>query len=268
MDFGDRMKLYEGVEAQRRCLPLLPICARLDGRAFHSFTKGLERPYDFGFMNLMFEVTKYLVAETGACIGYTQSDEISLVFYSDSLESQVFFDGRIQKMTSTLAAMCSVKFNREIARYLPADKHDKMPHFDCRVWTVPNKVEAANTILWRENDATKNSIAMAAQSVYSHKQLHKKHRDDMMDMLMDKGINWNDYPAVFKRGAYAQRRVRIRKFTTEELDKLPPKHDARQNPDLMVERTDVVELDMPPLARVINRVDVIFDGTEPETCAE
>ena len=103
-DFGDRMKLYEGAESSRRLMPLLPIMARLDGRSFHSFCRGLNRPFDERFKSLMVSVTKFLVEETNAVVGYRQSDESSLCWYSDNIKSQVFFDGRIQKMCSILAA--------------------------------------------------------------------------------------------------------------------------------------------------------------------
>ena len=260
---GGRMKMYEAQETQKRCMFHLPVCARLDGRAFHSFTKGLKRPYDKGFSALMQSVLIDLVTETDACIGYTQSDEISLVFREPTPESQIFFDGRVQKMTSILAAMCSVKFNKEIARFLPDSHHDKVGMFDCRVWSVPNRSEATNVLLWREWDATKNSISMAAQSVYSHKSLQNKNGKQMQEMLMEKGINWNDYPTFFKRGVYVQRRKVLRRFTAEELEKLPEKHEAHSNPFLEVERTEVRVLDMPPFAKVVNREDVVFEGETP-----
>lgn len=261
-DFGNRMKDYEAVEAQRRFMPRLPILARIDGRAFHTLTRGLKRPYDSDFSSLMIDTTQHLVHETNACIGYTQSDEISLVFYSDDPKSQVFFDGRIQKMTSILAAMTSVKFNLLWVDRMP-EKPNSPPTFDCRCWNVPALTEAANTILWREFDATKNSIQMAARAVFSHNELHGVSTGEMQELLFQKGINWNDYPAFFKRGTYIQRRKVLRKFHSDELDKLPEKHQARLNPDLMVERTDYTKVIMPPLAKVTNRVGVIFYGEMP-----
>jgi len=261
-DFGDRMKLYENVESARRFMPLLPVCVRLDGRSFSKFTKGMKRPYDEKMSELMINTTKYMVEETNANIGYTQSDEISLVFYSDDFKSQIFFDGRIQKMTSTLAAMCSVYFNSKLPEYF-LDKVKFMPTFDCRAWQVPSLVEAVNTILWREQDATKNSISMAARSYFSHKMLQDKNGSEMQEMLFSKGVNWNDYPTFFKRGTYIQRRKIVRKFTAGELDLLPEKHEARKNPDLKIERTEIRVLDLPPLSKVINRVEVIFEGIDP-----
>src|ERR1700741_264409 len=107
--FGDRMKLYEMTEAGRRLMPLVPVMARIDGRSFSGFTRKLERPYDKRLSDLMIETTRWLVEITVACMGYTQSDEISLTWYSESSESQVFFDGRIQKMVSQLASLATVK---------------------------------------------------------------------------------------------------------------------------------------------------------------
>jgi len=260
--FGDRMKLYEGLEADRRLLPLAPVMARLDGRAFHTFTQGLDRPYDRRMVDIMRGTTQFLVAETQALIGYTQSDEISLVWYSPDIKSQIFFDGRISKMTSILAAICSVEFNRLLPGFLPENRGDS-PVFDCRVWTVPTKMEAANTLLWREQDATRNSVSAAAQSMFSHKELQGKNTNFMQEMLFAAGINWNDYPAFFKRGTWTQKRRVIRPFTTEEIEKLPAKHEARKNPGLTVERWNIQEINMPQFSRVANRVEVVFDGVDP-----
>jgi tRNA(His) guanylyltransferase len=261
-EFGDRMKQYEMVEAGRRFMPLLPIIARLDGRSFSKFTRGLLRPYDERMSNLMVATTKHLVENTGALIGYTQSDEISLVFYSPSTDSQVFFDGRIMKMTSVLASMASAFFTKILPFWIP-EKSTKTVEFDCRVWQVPNKIEATSAILWREVDATKNSVSMATRFYYSHQELLDKGRADMMDMLMEKGVNWDKYPSFFKRGTYIQKRKVIRAFTPTEIDNLPDKHEARKNPDLKIERTKIRTLEMPPFSRVINRVGVIFNGEDP-----
>lgn len=261
-NFGDRMKMYEQAEAGRMCLPLLPVIARLDGKCFHNFTKHLERPYDKRFSDLMIATTEQLVDETNARLGYTQSDEINLVFYSDNIKSEIFFNGKIQKMVSVIASMTTAYFNQKVPDYLP-DNSKHIALFDCRIWTVPNLVEAANAILWREQDATKNSVSMAAQSVYSTKQLHGKSGSEQQEMLFVKGINWNDYPAFFKRGIFIQRKRVSMKFTTEEIDKLSPKHEARTNPDLEIERSIVEIIDMPPFNQVVNRVEVIFDGDFP-----
>jgi tRNA(His) 5'-end guanylyltransferase len=260
-DLGDRMKLYENTESDRRFMPLLPICARLDGRSFSRFTQGLKRPYDERMSALMQLVTDYLVDETQACIGYTQSDEISLVWHSSALKHKVFFDGRIQKMCSVLAAMASAQFNKALLDFLP-EKQDVTPVFDARVWQVPNQIEAANVFLWRELDATKNSISMAAHHHFGHHALMGKNGEQKMEMLFNAGINWNDYPTFFKRGSYFQKRPITRKFTTKELESLPEKHDARKNPDLVVTRSEMMMLELPPLSKILNRVGVIFEGAQ------
>ena len=261
--FGDRMKMYENQTCGIKMLPRIPVIARLDGKGFSKFTKGLKRPYDERLSNLMVETTKYLVKETNANCGYTQSDEITLLWYSDSWESKIYFDGRLFKMISDLASMCSVYFNRHLGEHLP-EKVDKMPRFDCRVFNVPTLDEAVNTFLWREQDATKNSISMAAQSVYSHNQLNGKNGSEKQEMLFQKGINWNDYPDFFKRGTYVQRKRVLTKFSSEELEKLPPKHQARMNPELEIERWIVDSIELPPLSKVKNKVDVIIFGKSPE----
>src|SRR5262245_26019871 len=264
MSLDDRMKYYEGLEAGRRLMPLVPACARIDGRNFHGFCRGLQRPYDERLCRLMVQTCRHLVEETGARVGYTQSDEISLVWYSDEWKSQIYFDGRTHRMVSQLAAVASVYFNSLLPEILP-EKVRLLPTFDARVWVVPNLTEASNYLLWREQDATKNSIAMAAQARFSHKQLVGKHGGEMQEMLFrEHGINWNDYPAHFKRGVFVRRKTTLRPWTAQEIEQLPPRHEARTNPDLQVERTSVEILDLPQLARILNRVEVLFSGASPQ----
>jgi tRNA(His) guanylyltransferase len=261
-DLGDRMKLYEGRESGRRLMPLLPAMARIDGRAFHNFTKGMDRPFDAAFSGCMIDTTVALVRDTGACMGYTQSDEITLAWHASTEQSQIWFDGRVAKMTSQLGAQATLIFYRFLLERMP-QYADRLPTFDARVWNVPNRAEGANVFLWREWDATKNSVSMAASAHYSHKALQGKISQQKHDMLYAKGVNWNDYPTLFKRGTYVQRRTTAVPFSTEELHKLPPKHEARANPALVVERSVCAVLDMQPLGTVANREAVIFDGAEP-----
>ena len=259
---GNRMKMYESI-GQIQLMPLLPVVARLDGKAFHNFTKGLHRPFDDNFIKLMVNTTKYLVEETNALIGYTQSDEITLIWYSDNIKSQIFMGGRHFKMIAILSAMTTAFFQKKLKYFLP-DKSEQNPLFDCRVWNVPNKTEAINTLIWREQDAVRNSISMLAQSKFSHNELYKKTTDDMQEMLFQKHqINWNDLPNDKKRGTYIRRKKIISPFTCEEIEKLPLKHDARKNPSLVVERNIIEILDMPILTKILNREEVIFNGDEP-----
>lgn len=223
---GDRLKSYERMETDDKFLPLLPVYARIDGRCFSKFTKGMKRPYDETMSWMMQETTKYLVEQTGALTGYTQSDEISLVWYSDDVKSEIFFCRKKQKMTSILAAMATAKFLEMALKEFPEKCAKNLPTFDARVFQVPNKVEGMNCFLWRVQDAVKNSITMAASSVYSHKQLMNKNGADKMDMLMEKGINWNNYPRFFKEGSFFKRQeymkgeaVRTKVVETEVFSK-------------------------------------------------
>jgi tRNA(His) 5'-end guanylyltransferase len=266
-ELGDRMKIFEGIEANRILIPKLPIMIRLDGKSFHVFCRGLKRPYDKRFSDLMIKVTKALVNETNAIIAHTSSDEISLALYTDKIKSQLFFNGRIQKIISVTASIATAYFNKHLPDYIP-EKASKLAFFDCRVWNVPSLEEACNTFMWRELDASKNSISMAGQSVYSHKELQHKHSGEIQEMLFQKGINWNDYPSFFKRGSYIRRIPKAIKFSTAEIDKLPAKHLARTNPDLLFERQVIETVEYPPLNKVTNRVDVLFKGAEPKTLAE
>ena len=265
---GDRMKEYEMAEAGRRALPGLPTLARLDGKAFHTFTKGLERPYDGRLHALMDATTRHLVKESGALVGYTQSDEISLLFYAATPRAEPFLGGRFQKLTSILAAMATAFFNRQLAQALP-EKAERLPIFDCRAWVVPSLEEAANTLLWREQDAAKNSVAMAAQAKISHGDLQGKSTREQQELLFQRhGINWNDYPARCKRGAWFRRVEVTRGFSADELEKLPPLHAAHKDPGLQVVRHDILPLAMPPFSRVTNRVGVVFHGEAPFTAGE
>jgi len=262
-EFGDRMKEYEGKETLRRFLPMVPVCARLDGKSFHNFTKGLTRPYCFGLIVLMQETTRYLVMKTNANVGYTQSDEISLIWCQENYKSEIFFDGKVQKMTSVLASMATAFFNENKSKYIPSKK-DVTALFDCRVWQVPTKEEAVNVLIWREKDAVRNSIQMLAQHYFSHKELMYKSTKNMHDMLHEKGINWNDVDPCAKMGTYVFRQKELKKMSKEDLESLPEKHNARKNPNLMYTRTTYQNYSE-PLTKVIDKVGFVFEGKPPVT---
>jgi tRNA(His) guanylyltransferase len=263
---GDRQKLFESHTAQK-LIPRLPVLARCDGRAFSSFTRGLKRPFDERLSQLMIATTKYLVEETSALLGYTQSDEISLLWYSEDPRSQMLFDGKVLKLTSILAAMTTAYFNYSLGKFVPERAYtegvQRLPLFDCRVWNVPTKEEAANYYQWREQDAVRNSIQMAAQSVYSHKELQDKNSKQLQDSLFQKGINWNDFPEFFRRGTYVSRVEVERAFTKEEIDQLPPQHEARKNENLSFKRHETRILSLPTASKIGNLVDVLFTGAVP-----
>jgi tRNA(His) guanylyltransferase len=241
---GDRMKFYESRFADV-VMPMIPVMARLDGRSFSKFTTGLERPFDRRLSQLMRDTTRHLMEETMALAGYTQSDEITLVWLQARPDSEILFSGKLHKMVSILASIASVYFNKMLPLEIP-EKTLSAPVFDCRVWNVPLEYEACNCFIWREMDATRNSVSMAARSFYSHKELHGKNSSEMQEMMFQKGQNWNDYPSFFKRGTYLTRRPRV--LVGEEYT-----------------RTEIVLWeDIPPLKSLANREDFIFRGAEPK----
>lgn len=258
---GDRMKELEMQEAGRKLPRDRPVLIRLDGRGFSRFTKDLPRPFCTGMHELMVEVTKDLVKESSACIGYTQSDEISLVLFKENPEAEVFFDGRVSKLTSVLAALASARMQQLLPKFLP-EKVGRLPLFDCRAWSVPNKDEAANAILWRIRDATKNSVSMAAFCHYSDKQLFEKNQDDQLKMLKEKGVEWADYPDWFKFGTFV-RRISVEVDPGPELVEKLTKLRCTI-PDKIV-RHDFVAGPMPAFTKAKNRKEVIFNGEEPRS---
>lgn len=251
--FGDSIKALEMAEAGRKALPRLPILARLDGRAFHSLSKGFDRPFDAGMSHSMLLTTEALVEEFDAVCAYTQSDEITLAWLQPCV-----FDGRIQKLTSVLAGFASSVFSTAIQAHYPNLR--QVPCFDCRVWQVPAIQDVIDVFVWREDDATKNSITMAAQSLYSHKELHGVNSAQKHEMLFKKGVNWNDYPAHFKRGVYLKRVVSERRLSAEEWTRIPEK--KRPARDLMVRRSKVDVLDIPPIRKFPEATQALL-GVDP-----
>lgn len=209
---GDRMKdFYE--DRTRYKLPRRTyIIIRIDGKAFHTYTRGLAEPFDVPFMTDM-EVTARMLCESiqGAKFAFVQSDEISIVLTDfDTINTSAWFDGNIQKIASVSASMATAYFNGARAvRKLTIEEGPnsieelmimKFALFDARVFSIPERTEVINYLIWRQQDATRNSIQSAAQSVYSHKQLEGKNSNQLQEMLFQKGINWNDYPVYWKRG--------------------------------------------------------------------
>lgn len=202
-DFGTRMKENYEVRSQtylpRRGYYLL----RLDGKAFHTYTKGMERPFDKTLSDVMDATAVYLCKNiTGAKLAYVQSDEISiLVTDFDKLTTQAWFDGNIQKIVSISAAMATAEFNRLMYNIKPEYiEVGKLALFDSRVWMIADPYEVENVFIWRQQDARRNSVSMAAQSMFSHKALQGKNVSVMKQMMLDEGTNWEDYPAGFRNG--------------------------------------------------------------------
>ncbi len=160
------MKEYERQE-DWRLMPRLPVYARIDGRSFHRFTRSMDRPFDVFLMAAMHGVTQHLIEQTHALIGYTQSDEINLVWHHTNPKSETIFGARIQKMASVLSGMATSKFMMTAIGFWPDLAESLLPHFDARIFALPNRDEVANAMLWRELDATKNAVSMATRCHYS-----------------------------------------------------------------------------------------------------
>lgn len=259
-EHGDRMKALESVETSRRFDPMLPVYARIDGRGFSKFTKGMDRPFDTKMLDSMIGTTKYLVENTHAAIGYVQSDEISLVWDgNNNTGAEHFFGGKIQKICSVLASMSAARFAVEYFANF-GEVSTKCPHFDCRVIQMPDQTEAANMLLWRELDARKNSVSMLARHYFSHHELHKKSSKDMLVMLADLGVQMGDQQQNFQRGTWVRRIVEDRLLTEEERAAIPFKY---QPPSGKLTRSSIQATVFPPFSEVSNRVDVIFAGADP-----
>lgn len=189
---GDRMKGYESVP-RLRLVPKMPVMLRLDGKAFHTLTSKMDKPFDVLFQNCMWKTALLLCEEIQGCqLAYVQSDEITLLLVDyQSIQSQGWFDYQVQKMCSVAASIASVEFTIALG---------KRGLFDCRAWNLPRE-EVVNCFIWRQQDATRNSIEALGQAHFSHKKLHGKNCSAIQDMLMlEKGINWNDCPVPQKRG--------------------------------------------------------------------
>lgn len=225
-DLAERMKGYEKRNRyylQRR----MPVILRLDMRAGHSFTKGFKRPFDEVFIKSMQETAKYLCENIQNCkISYQQSDEITLLLIDyDRLNTDCFFDYRVDKLCSITASMATMAFNKFFENYVDEYRFskwdgvskyeddtwgyiqtllnavDKGAMFDARCFNIP-KEEVTNNFYWRQLDASRNSIQMVGQANFSHKELQNKSCNDIQDMLMtQKDINWNDLPIYQKRGS-------------------------------------------------------------------
>ena len=220
---GDRMKKYEGVP-KTALMQRNPVIIRIDGKAFHTFTRGFQRPFDDILIESMQETMKYLCENIqNIKFSYCQSDEISLLLTDyENINTAAWFDYQVQKMCSIAASMATLAFNRAFDsrvdvidndifngdddydfNYLSAlhKAQEKGAMFDARCFSIP-KEEVCNYFIWRQQDATRNSIQMVGQANFSHKELQNKSCNDIQDMLMtQKSINWNDFPTVQKRGS-------------------------------------------------------------------
>ena len=238
-EIGTRMKEFYEQVPKTRLMRRTPVAIRIDGKAFHTFTRGFQKPFDEILIKSMQDTMKYLCENIQGCVlGYHQSDEITLILIDyQNLNTSAWFDYEVQKMCSIAASMATMAFNKAFAKTFdewgrenfpdwddggtnePVDENlmklcqvyynaqEKGAMFDARCFNIP-KEEVTNLIYWRQLDATRNSIQMVGQANFSHKELQNKSCNDIQDMLMtEKGINWNDFPTHQKRGSCCVRRV-------------------------------------------------------------
>ena len=222
-DLGKRMKTYYEAIPKTSLMRRTPVAIRIDGKAFHTFTRGFKKPFDTLLVNTMQKTTKYLCENIQGCVfGYTQSDEITLILIDyKNLDTNAWFDYEVQKLCSVSASMATMAFNKffsyefeEHNRWVyegnPTDEDKKLNDiyynalwkamFDSRCFNIP-KEEVANLVYWRQLDATRNSIQMVGQANFTHKKLQNLSCNLIQDKLLtEKDINWNNYPTYLKRG--------------------------------------------------------------------
>lgn len=231
-ELGIRMKTYYEQIPKTKLMRRTPVAIRLDGKAFHTFTRGFEKPFDEVLGNAMRETMKYLCENIQGCVfGYTQSDEITLILVDyRKLNSDAWFDYEVQKMCSISASMATMAFNKffrfeveahydmntkdtefdeiwlnddaQVLNTVYWNAIDNGAMFDARCFNIP-KEEVANLIYWRQLDASRNSIQMVGQAYFSHSELQNKSNSDIVNMLMEKHqISWlDDYPTHLRRGS-------------------------------------------------------------------
>lgn len=192
MSLGDRIKRYEAVTSQR-ALPRVPLMIRVDGRAFHTFTRGMERPYDQHLIDSMVNAAYDVASEMqGFKAAYIQSDEVTFCLTDyDTITSQGWFDYKLPKVISASASLMTAYFNKHI-------NTDKLATFDSRAFSVPAH-DVPNAFLWRVKDWARNSLQMFSRAHFSHKELHGKNTKDMHDMLHGIGKNWTTDVALQHR---------------------------------------------------------------------
>ena len=223
-DLANRMKSFYEEVSKTRLLRRIPTVIRIDGRAFHTFAKGFVQPFDDVLIDSMHETMKYLCENIQGCVlGYTQSDEITLILTDyKELTSDAWFNYEVQKVCSIAASMATMAFNKAFAKNVKnfdlkiacnggteENKRllriynkavEKGAMFDARFFNIPRE-EVTNLIYWRQLDASRNSVNMVGRAYFSHKELLNKSCSQIQDLLMTKGINWNNYPTYQKRGA-------------------------------------------------------------------
>lgn len=263
VSLGDRMKEFESVHTQTSLVPGIPVYVRIDGRCFHTFTRGLDKPFDKDFAWTMKEVTKHLHDKTNAFISYMQSDEISLCYLEPS---KMPFETRLFKLESVLAGMASAAFCVYGMKTKLKDRIEKfIPHVDCRVCQMPLE-EIPNMLLFRERDCLKNAITLTALEHFSNKQIHKKNSDEKIEMLASVGVDFNkDIDEDFRYGSWFRRVVFKKELDAETLAKVPEKQRTfDENGKMLVIRSEVRQIKFGmPLSKIENKLAAVLGNEQP-----
>lgn len=260
--FWERFKQYEASETKRFVDARTPVFARIDGRNFKRFTKGLNKPFDGRFTHAMIETAKYLVVQTGARVAYTQSDEICLLWLADNDKQQMLYGGKVHKLTSVLASMATAAFMRAVL--MSDDEFSafarRLPQFIVRVVQLPSKEEAANAILCRTVDAQRHAVRTVADFHEIGEVVEGLPMPAVVDRFREHGVDFNSYSVPFRRGMFIRRTMVEHLLEPEELERVP-EHRRTANGGIM--RRDAELLFLPRFTRVQNRVEVLFDGADP-----
>ena len=218
-DIGDTMKQLEAVEAGRRVNGV--VLCRVDGKGFHNYTTKMkmQRPFDGRLELLRCHVVASIMKQTGARMGYAQSDEMSFVWHVD-----IYCAGRVAKMVSHMASMATAYWNRKAVGLNFGEDHDAL--FDARVWSVPDLATAETYFRWRQWDAQRNSVSQMARSLASHKEMFELTEDQLLELIRSRGGEWNDCMSWAKYGTYTVREVESTVIT--DSTGLPPKHAAHK----------------------------------------
>lgn len=255
---GDRMKRYENV-SRNYLARRIPVIIRIDGKAFHTFTRGMKKPFDSILMNTMKDTMKYLCENIQGCVlGYTQSDEITLVLTDyATITTDAWFGYNVQKLTSIAASMATMAFNSafkenvefaiqyfdtesSIEGAMDFDNRVYMGKlgkaiFDARAFSIP-KDDVCNCLIWRQQDATRNSIQSVGQAYFSHKMLNGKSCNNIQEMLWQEyNVNWNDFPVECKRGACCIKQI------VQTLDVRRSKWVIDTEPPIFTQKREYIE---------------------------
>lgn len=256
---GDELKYLENLESGRAGQIGEPVVVRVDGVSFSKFTKGFDRPFDARIAEAMDEACLAVVERLHPVIGYTQSDELTFIFWNPEFE--VPYGGRLQKIASVCAAIVTGAFLKAAQRLFPERVQDITPVFDGRANAL-DMTMAAKNLEWRELDARRNAVSMAAHAVLGANALHGKSPADMKEMLAEQGVDYRAYPERFKRGAFFRRRKMLLERTPEELARIPEAFRAQAA--AAKERVVTVRLEgVPPLSLVENLEGFVFHDEVP-----